>query len=272
MSSDSPNSAAEILFATDFAEPSRRALSCAKQIARLRNASVRVFHVIDVAGADQHSFSAARDSAERRLRDVRRELRLAGIANTATLITGGTPVLAIQAAAVKYKPELLVLGLHGERMILGPSLGATVLGILRKSRLPVLTVGTRSPEHVPSSDQAAADFARVLFVTDVLRPSLTAALRAWPVAEGQRAPLLAALPPSRVNPNFSLGLRRQFASVRLLPHDEAAETILSEIASAPFHLLVLSIRAGRYLDSLLAGSVIHTLITHAPCPVLTVRT
>lgn len=271
MSSDSPNSAAEILFATDFAEPSRRALSCAKQIARLRNASVRVFHVIDVAGADQHSFSAARDSAERRLRDVRRELRLAGIANTATLITGGTPVLAIQAAAVKYKPELLVLGLHGERMILGPSLGATVLGILRKSRLPVLTVGTRSPEHVPSSDQAAADFARVLFVTDVLRPSLTAALRAWPVAEGQRAPLVAVLPPSRVNPNFSLGRWKQFASIRLVPGNEAADAILAELLSGSFELLIVGIRTGRYMDALLAGTTLHTLITQAPCPVLTVR-
>lgn len=272
MSSDLSNPVApQILFATDFAEPSRRALACVKHLAHLRNASVRAFHVIDIVDVDDRSWFSVRDSAERRLRDVRRELRLAGIANTATVISGGTASQAIHAAVVKYKPELLVLGLHGERMIMGPSIGATALGILRKSRYPVITVGPQAHAPEPAPESASGPFARVLFVTDVLRESLSAVLRAWPVAKEQRAPLLAVLPPSRINPNFSLGRWKQFASIRLLPGDEAAGIVLAELVSGSFDLLVVGIRAGRYMDALLGGATLHTLISQAPCPVLTMR-
>src|SRR5690348_549399 len=81
--------APDILFATDFSESSQRALICVKHLARLRGATVRSIHVIDLAHANGN-YNQCQDNALRGLRRVRRELRLAGVKESANVINAGT--------------------------------------------------------------------------------------------------------------------------------------------------------------------------------------
>ena len=272
--SASPHSPPEILFATDFSEVSRRALVCAKQIARLRAAPLHTLHVVDLtnaAGGAPSTFSVARDLAHRGLRHIQHELRLAGIAGSSTLIGGGSPAYAIQSAVVRYHPSLLVLGLESEHTMLAPALGPTIKSILRSAACPVLVIGPHPPGH-PGARQPEA-LERAVFVTDTAPSSLEAALRAWPFIGNAPAPrLFAVLPPdSAPDFGFSADARQRFDCPRTLPFPGAAEELRAEIAGFHAGLVVFGIRSGGYLDSLSLAGLLSCTIIRSPCPVLVVR-
>lgn len=262
----------EILLATDFCDPARHALAWARQLARLRGSSVRAVHVIDLTGdaaSGTPSFSIARDSAERRLRELRRELRLAGVAGSATLIAGGKPALAIRDTATRIHAGLLVLGINGTRSRRASTLGSTAKALLAHPPCPIVTVAAQQTEHAPARSPGPT-----LFVTDATTASLHAGLRAWPPA--------ASLPPEAVlravsHPGqsgrlkFSPEVRESFASLRTIALEGSADAILREAAQIPAGLIVLCLQAGSPLDGYTRGDFAHALITGAPCPVLTVR-
>jgi nucleotide-binding universal stress UspA family protein len=275
-----PITTIEILYATDFSTPAWRALACARQIALQRHVFLRFVHIVDLSSQEishHTSFHAALESSHRTLRRIRRELRLAGIREGATVITSGSTAQAIRDAAVRYKSSLILMGLHGEPGLTVPTFGMTTRKILRQPPCPVLTVGLRGPET------AAGSFERVLFVTDTDAGSLTAACNAWPasihglprshfvvLAPALSASVLGAPPaPPIVAPAGAVSLDRP---PQLCPHENAAETILAEAARLGANLIVLSIRGGGPIDSIGDGSVARTIITRALCPVLTVRT
>jgi nucleotide-binding universal stress UspA family protein len=267
----SPGSPQVILLATDFCAPSQCALTCARHIAHLRGASVRALHVMDLTGTadpDHPSFSVVRDSAQSRLRDIRRELRLAGVAESATLVTAGRPAQAIRRAATQYHASLLILGVNGSRSRKASTLGSTARSLLGYAPCPVLTVRPPCAES-PPKNHCATD--RPFFVIDTAPESLRAALAAWPPLTDS-LPLRAVLPPNgerglQIDPDIA----RRFAPARVLPLPQAALNLLREASETSAGLIVLALRAGGYLDSFVAGSVAHALITQAPCPVLTVR-
>jgi nucleotide-binding universal stress UspA family protein len=215
----------------------------------------------------QHSFSSAHDSAQRGLRLIQRELRLNGIPETATLITGGTPAQAIHEAARRYKPELLVLGLHGDRAMLARTLGATARMILPRADYPVFTVGAEGLEDLHTA------CSRVLFVSDAAAESLRAAHRAWPRRdEPGLTSLDVVLPPgAAADSGFHTDPRQYFSPVRLHPSEGAAEAILQQAAVLRAELIVLAVRVDGYLDVLTPGNTAYAIVTGASCPVLTVR-
>lgn len=261
------NPSAEILLATDFCDSSRSALACARQMAQLRGASVRALHVLDLTTAAS-AFTMARDAAERMLREVRRELRFAGIRETATLVSGGRPARAIREAVAQYRPSLLIVGANGARSRKASTLGATARALLAHASCPVVVVSHGFEERRPASA-----LENCLFVVDAEPESLTAALAAWPVATPARdVPLCVVLPPkSRRLPKRLAETPERFAPVRTFRHDDAAATILQEAAAREAGLIVLAIRAGGSLDSWTSGGVAHSIVTAANCPVLTVR-
>lgn len=260
-----------ILLATDFCAPARCALACARQVARLRGAAVRALHVMDLTGAEiaeRPDYSVVHDSAQSRLRDIRRELRLAGVPESATLVTAGRPARAIREFATRDQASLLILGINGSRSRKATTLGSTTRALLRHAPCPVLTVAQNCPEDPPSRGRC---FDRALFVMDTYPESLRAALTAWPATMGSR-PIRVVLPPdgerrTKLDPDIP----RRFAPAHILEMRAAAGAILAEAAATRAGLIVLALRSDGYLDSLAAGSIAHTLITSAPCPVLTVR-
>ena len=275
-----PITTIEILYATDFSTPAWRALACARQIALQRHVFLRCVHIVDLSSQEisQHtSFHAAIQSAHGTLRHIRRELRLGGIREGATVITSGSTAQAIRDAAVRYKSSLILMGLHGEPGLTVPTFGQTTRRILRQPPCPVLTVGLRGPET------AAGKFERVLFVTDTDAGSLAAACNAWPASfHGQPcahlvvlAPLVSApvsdatpVPPVTA-PASPVGLD---CPPQFCPYEDAAATVLAEAARLNANVIVLSIRGAGPLDSIGTDSVARTIITRALCPVLTVRT
>lgn len=266
-----PGPPGEILLATDFCEPARRALDCARHIARMRGAAVRALHVMDLTGMpaserEHTSFSVARESAERMLREIRRELRLAGVRESAMLVAAGRPAQAIRETAEQHRPAMVVLGLNGSRSRRTYTLGATARALLTQAACPVLTVGAAAPDW----DGCACR--QPLFVTDTDPESLRAARAAWPeTAEPETLPVRAVVAPnadSATQPE----LNGPLAEVRPLPlAGGAALALLHEAAERRTGLIVLALRGGGYLDSFASGSLAHALVTQAGCPVLTVR-
>jgi nucleotide-binding universal stress UspA family protein len=261
------NPSDQILLATDFSDASRSALACARQMAQLRGASVRALHVLDLI-TTASSFAIARDAAQRMLREARRELRFAGVRETATLISGGHPSRAIREAAVRYRPSLLILGLNGVRSRNASTLGATARALLTQPPCPVITVKHGYQERMPASM-----LENFLFVTDAAQESLASALTAWPLADTVRdIPVCAVLPPtSRRKEKKVIEIPERFTLLNAFRHDDAAAVIMQKTAAGNAGLIILAFRAGAYLDSWSPGSVAHGIVTTASCPVLSVR-
>jgi nucleotide-binding universal stress UspA family protein len=258
----------EILLATDFCEPARRALAFAKQIAGRRGAPLRAVHVLDLTGTDrnrQASFAAGHASAERALREIRLELRLAGIQNAATLISAGEPAAALRELVNQHRPSLLILGLNGASSQASAALGSTTRSLLADLPCPILTVNECCPGH---PRKGAPD--RVVYVVDTVPESLQAALAAWPLSPRRPSPAIIAIQSPRAQPAWELpaALKRRLHPI-LIPGDaQATETILHQATKTG--LIVLALQRGPRHASLARGSLAHTLLIQAPCPVLTV--
>ena len=260
----------EILYATDFSEPARRALACAKQIARRRGIFLRALHVIDLTsqtGPAHSSFNATIESARRSLRITRRQLRLAGVREGATVISGGSISLAIRDAAIRYHATLLVMGLHGEPSISSPTFGGNVRRLFRSSPCPILTVGLRGP------DNPAPAFDRVLFVTDASLESVAAARQAWPLDPQPRTIAHFIVLPADATPESAKQIDGSpaLAPRTIVAQREATDLILAKAADLQPNLIVIGLRSGGCLDTLSLGSVMRSIWTRCACPVLIAR-
>jgi nucleotide-binding universal stress UspA family protein len=260
----------EILYTTDFSETSRRALACAKQIARRRGALLRALHVIDLTGHTgpaHSSFNAAIETARRAMRVTRRQLRLAGIREDVTVISGGSISLAIRDAAVRYRSRMIVMGLHGEAGISTPTFGGNVRRLFRTSPCPILTVGLRG------TDNPAPAFERVLCVTDASAETVASVREAWPL-DGEDAPLahFVVLPNEAADESPQAGdVSPALAPQSIVDYHQAAGLILAKAAESRADLIIVGLRGGGCLDTLGAGSVVRTIWSKCACPVLIVR-
>jgi nucleotide-binding universal stress UspA family protein len=261
----------EILYATDFSEPARRAFACAKEIARRRGYLLRSLHVVDLIGgigAAHSSFNSALEFARRALRSRRRELRLAGIREDITVVSGSSVSMAIRDALVRRHAALLVMGLHGEPGITIPTFGGNVRRLFRSAPCPMLTVGLRGPVNPTPA------FERTLFVTDTAPESIDLALKSWPLDNPAAALAhFVVLPPEGISEAAApMSIQSSLPPPRLVAHDQAAALILAMAQEAQADLIVVSLRGGGYLDLLGRGSIVRAIWTQGACPVLTART
>jgi nucleotide-binding universal stress UspA family protein len=141
-----------VLVATDFSEPSAKALEYGRALARTFGATLHVLHVLQStwvpAGAELGSGAAqatllqtlevsARDEMERAVReDDRRELN----AQT-SLLTSASPASAIVAHAKEIDADVIVIGTHGRSGLSHTLMGSVAEKVLRIAPCPVLTVG-----------------------------------------------------------------------------------------------------------------------------------
>jgi nucleotide-binding universal stress UspA family protein len=148
-----PGTFKRILVATDFSEPSERAWSTARQLARALGAELRLLHVFSegtlyaegfISSAQTRAvFASARAWAETTLAEWRQAAHAEGLAAETLLRTGAAHV-EIVAAAREMGADLIVIGTRGRGGLERVLLGSVAERVLRMAPCPVLAV--REPE------------------------------------------------------------------------------------------------------------------------------
>jgi nucleotide-binding universal stress UspA family protein len=138
-----------ILVATDFGEPSARALDAAIDFAEKFEATLTIVHSVeipsyafldggyatpDVVGAFEEGASTALAQA---LREARKRYP-----RTEAVLRRGPAWQEILAAAAEARAELIVLATHGRRGISRALIGSVAERVVRLSPVPVLTIRT----------------------------------------------------------------------------------------------------------------------------------
>jgi nucleotide-binding universal stress UspA family protein len=284
-----------ILFLTDFSEPSEAALPFASAVAREFGSKIHALHVLipapyiymtpDTAAI---TVEAQEESAQVEMQRV--ESQLAGLPHEVAVVRSLGIWSALQKAISDCHADMIILGTHGRTGAQKVLLGSAAEEIFRRARVPVLTIGP----SVRMAIHNGARFSRVLFATDFTPESLVAAPYAVALAEENQARLVllhvVPHPRSGANPPsighsvadvmYQLsGLVPKDAELWCRPeavveHGEAAEQILEAAKERGADLIVMGVRnaAGRLaVATHFEQSVAHKVVAHATCPVLTVR-
>ena len=188
-----------ILLATDFSEPSQRALTVALALTHRYGSELLVVHAIPSAPKgpvplDPLPRELDRDQieAEEYMRKFAQTAKTSGITYH-TAIERGRVWDVISAEIVRDETDLLILGTHGRSVLKKLALGSVAEEVLRLADCPVLTVG---PKVVPA-DFHIAELKTVLFATD-FGPASARALRyavALTEESGARLLVVHMLPP-----------------------------------------------------------------------------
>jgi nucleotide-binding universal stress UspA family protein len=292
-----PAKVRNILYLTDFSEPSEAALPFATTLGRGYGARVYALHVLLLApypymtpGVTAAALKAEKENAQREMQCV--ESRLAGLEHR-TLVERGIKVWpAVRRAIEDDDVDLIVLGTHGRTGAEKLLLGSVAEEIFRRSPVPVLTIGP----GVRSSVHNGGRFRRVLFATDFTPESLAGAPYAVTLArENQARLLLLAVMRKPDSTNecdnrlFEISVAEamhrlyeivpQNVKLELSPevaveYGEPAECIVQVARRHGADLIVLGVRdaAGRIgAATHLERATAHKIVAQAPCPVLTVR-
>jgi nucleotide-binding universal stress UspA family protein len=281
-----------ILYLTDFSEPSEAALPYAASIAREYGCVVHALHVLTPAmytyTAPELTADAIASQEECAERDmVRLMAQLAGLPNEALIVRDAQVWPALEQALKQHQIDLIVLGTHGRTGAQKLLLGSVAEEIFRRSEVPVLTIGPWAHKGLHN----AAHFRRVLFATDFTPESLAAAPYAISLAQENQARLvlLHVIPdPDSVIfelPSVADVMHKLYQIVpkdaefwcrpeAIVEYGDVARRILDAAKERGADLIVIGVRdaAGRLgAATHLERAVAHKIVAHAECPVLTVR-
>ena len=284
----------DILFLTDFSEPSEAAMPFAIGLAREYGAVVHALHVETpefYAYSTPEGAAALREAQEEIARNLRRDLdtNLSGIAHDVTVTRESNVWTAVEDVIYNTSPDLIVLGTRGRT---GPRrliLGSVAEEILRRSEVPVLTVGPR----VSSEITPTARFSCVLFPTDFTPESLAAEPFAVSFAAKNYGRLIVyhAMPePADQKSADSMTMRINRARLDLeciarqsvdgcerrviVGCGDPANEILKVADENGVDLIVLGVRdasGSTTLATRVSRAIANKVIANARCPVLTVR-
>jgi nucleotide-binding universal stress UspA family protein len=156
-----------ILVPVDFSDCSLDALEYAAVVAQQAEASLTLVHVLEPVtyGLDftldqSKTRHSEVESWRKRLEELASSLKASHI-SVESRLWGGLPVDSILDAAQTLPCDLIVMGTHGRRGISHAISGSVAEAVLRKARVPVLTV--RSPKFGP-------DHRRVIPTAPVTHP------------------------------------------------------------------------------------------------------
>jgi nucleotide-binding universal stress UspA family protein len=284
-----------ILFLTDFSEPSERALPFALAMAREFGARLHALHVMvpqpytyTTPELMDLALKAQEECAENSMRQV--DAQMAGLVHRTSICRGSGVWPSLAETSNECSADMLVLGTHGRTGAQKLLLGSVAEEIFRLLAVPVLTIG---PE-VRSSTHTAARFRRVLFATDFSEESKAAVPYAISLAQENQAELvlLHVIPERKAHegrPSSEISVANAMHELyELVPpeaelwcrpeptvrYGEPAPTILASAEELGADLIVLAVRsaAGRLgAATHLERAVAHKVVSHAKCPVLTVR-
>lgn len=284
-----------ILYLTDFSEPSEAALPFAASIAREYGAKVYAYHVLIPAAytyTTPELTAAALDAQEdAALANMQRvDAQLAGLPHE-IIVERGTGIWpSLEQAIMDYGIDLVVLGTHGRTGAQKLLLGSVAEEVFRRSHVPVLTIGPgerRGPHR-------GARFRHVLYATDFTDESLAAAPYALSMAQENEArlTLLHVMKEPETKP-FDKATEDAISSALFRLHEivpqtaepwcrpealvqfgNPADQILKTAKERDADLIVLGVRGVRGLlgaATHLERATAHKVVVHALCPVLTVR-
>ena len=148
-----------VLVATDFSEPSAKALNYARAMARSFGARLHVLHVFeplwitsaDVVGggvALASMIQGLEDTARKQLDDAVTEEDRRELHADATLITSESPAREIAHYASEHQIDLIVIGTHGRSGLSRMLIGSVAEKVVRMAPCPVLTVHHQEHEFV----------------------------------------------------------------------------------------------------------------------------
>jgi nucleotide-binding universal stress UspA family protein len=284
---------AKILFLTDFSWASQWAIPFVRGLARDYGSSVTALHVAvpsSLTYITPDTFAATLETQETAIfkEMARVEKQFEGVETKSMVIAGPNVWSVVSATLEREKIDLICVGTHGRTGLPKMLMGSTAEEIYRRSRVPVITVGPAAS----AVENTSVFWKHILFASDFSVASLAAAPYAISLAEENDAQLTlmhVTTPAARKNckqPGLSIAeafhqLREIFpGEVRLwcepkcvVEHGEAAARILAVARETNADLIVLGVKARRevLVATHLENSVAHTIVVHAACPVLTVR-
>jgi nucleotide-binding universal stress UspA family protein len=284
-----------VLYLTDFSQPSEAALPFAISVAREYEAKVYAFHVVIPAvytyttpELTAAALEAQDEAAQLNMQRV--EAQLTGLPHESILVRGTGIWPPLEREIKDRAIDLIVLGTHGRTGAQKLLLGSVAEEVFRRSRVPVLTIGPA--EH--GGAHKAAKFRRVLLAMDFTEESLAAAPYAISMAQENQARLVLlhvmkepeTVPTDRAAEDAMSSALFQLheivpASAELWCKPEAvvqfgnpADQILKVAKDRDADLIVLGVRdphgfmgAATHLERTTA----HKVVAHSTCPVLTVR-
>jgi nucleotide-binding universal stress UspA family protein len=275
-----------IIVSTDFSAASETALLFALGIARRNKAHVWIIHVVGDSFFSKETQQRVVDDAwregQRQLTDHFIAGRLDGVENKLLVETGSVAEVLIKQVQ-KHHAELLVIGTSGRGRITKFLLGSIAESIFRQAPCPVLTVGPGTvAREVPGEGPR-----KILFCSGFSKHSLAAGALAVRMAQLQDAELILL----HVGPDPLTGLKEDYihnAERRLrevVPEDKKlssiktvvrfgvpSEQILHVASKMKPDLIVLGVRQPEGFGRRLHWATAYEVVSHAPCPVVTVRT
>lgn len=276
-----PISFQRILLATDFDAVTRTALHYSLAIARRYGAKIHLMHVVRPEG--RRAMEDAWRDAQRHMTDLLIAGHLEGVEHQ-VMVEQGEIWDVIQRKIDELFIDLLVVGTHGRSRIGKLLLGSVAETIFRQATCPVLMVGPKTSSHVP---RGGPD--RILFCTGFSAHSLKAGGYALSLAEHQKAQLIL-MHVSREEPGSPDERQRIVEQSRqrlqalipaaaqlpgppefLVEFGTAAERILAVAAEKKPGLIVLGVRQPVGFTLRFKWATAYAVVSHAPCPVLTVR-
>jgi nucleotide-binding universal stress UspA family protein len=279
-----------ILFGTDFSQAAEAAAPIAIQIARRHGAKVYGVHVNrfdDYTVAAPNAWAAMAEAAEKETKEDAGRLneQLQGIEHE--VVIGEGNLWEVLSNLIREKEiDLVVVGTRGRTGFGKTLLGSVAEQILRQSPCPVLTVG---PHVNPWSDEYVK-MREILYATDLATDAPVAAPYAISLAQENQAHLvlLHVIEDPKagdlVNSPEVVDLKerklQQLVTEQaglwcepnyIVEQGPAAEKILDVAKRRPTDLIVLGARPAKGLATHLNIATVHKVVSHATCPVLTVR-
>ena len=281
-----------ILFATDFSPCSGLALSYAVALTSQFGASLQILHVLrplNVPAALSDSLTripSDQKETERQFRLLENCGKLRRVDHS-VLIRRGSVWQEIEEVLHSHHADVIVIGTHGHGGIKKVLLGSRAEEIVRLAPCPVLTIG---PHVLPAP--AELEFKRILYATDFLAGSLRAVPYVVCFAEKSQAALtfLHAIEdsesvhsshPERTSKGaFEMMQQLMPGDKKLRPPSQVlakfgppAETILKVAEEEKSDLIVMGVRPARAVVAAthVPRTVLNQVVSHAACPVLTVR-
>ncbi len=282
-----------VLFATDLSDAASAAVPYAKQIAKMYGAHLFVLHVrpplVNPMTPPQswaNTEEAARNEDER----CRKELTTVFAETRADILIQEGDLQSILASTINQnKIDLVVIGTRGRSGVKKFFLGSVAEEIFRKVSCPVLTIGPNAPLRLAPNGPLRT----ILYATDLSADSHLAASYAISLAQEFQASLTLVY----VRANGKAGdlvtmteLEKHYRDLlhRLVPPEtepwckveyvvrqgEAADAILELARERNVDLIVLGAHPEKGLPGVVTHLPIataHKVVSHAHCPVLTVR-
>jgi nucleotide-binding universal stress UspA family protein len=284
-----------LLYLTDFSEPSEAALPFATAIARKYGARLHALHVVlpmpyffTAPETIADSIAAEEEIAEADMQ--RLDSRLNGLPHE-TIIERGPELWCVLENAIKTSgADMIVLGTHGRTGAQKFLLGSVAEEVFRRSPIPVLTIGPQVCRGVHNGGH----FRRILFATDFSPEADAAAPYAISLAQENQARLLLVhivrqRDHDRDDRQYELSVAEAIQhlyetlpdSVELysppevsVEHGNPGKRIVEVAQERSADLIVLGARdAAGHLSAAthFERNTAHHVVAHAACPVLTVR-